>query len=376
MAIVTVADYNRREEEAVQYLPDLIIEAFNPLVFGQTGYPTRVVLDSAVDRCCDGMHASRFDNWIDQRLEGITYEEFALLRELLVKTEEFSRQTFGRVRVPRGAALHALQVLRHIKFLYTDTRPRIFEFGPGAGYLGALLILAGYPYAATDITQSFYLFQSRLWDYMSGGRLREGALGGPPEETLGGADAGIPAHVPWWQIADLGPESIPAFDVVTGNHCVAEMHDHSLRYNLLLSEAALRQSRASRQVFLIEGWGLSDAGKRAVVNKRFYEFGFALAHHDAFISVFTLQSSPEVTGTLLYNLESDGYPLIAHADPRSPISLAITTGRQKTAPLKQIDKSKLEELYTSILGTEDHLTPSEKFWKRIKFQVWCDTIVP
>src|SRR5439155_1356215 len=59
--MLTVKEYEARENEAVAALPNRIVEMVNPVVFASEGYPTRVRNDSELWKYLDVMHETRFE---------------------------------------------------------------------------------------------------------------------------------------------------------------------------------------------------------------------------------------------------------------------------------------------------------------------------
>ena len=145
----------------------------------------------------------------------ITEQQFGLLRRVAQVAHEFSQQSFGLNLTTRGSLLRALNAYQHTADIFGGSPAKVFELGPGSGYLGCLFILNGWSYAASDIAQAFYLFQNRLWNHASGGKVKD--LASEPDWD-GKISPGEPVHVPWWEFYKLFESGVPAFDVVTCNH--------------------------------------------------------------------------------------------------------------------------------------------------------------
>ncbi len=175
MPSLTVAEYDRMEQDAIAELPNRVIEAFQPVTFLQLGYPIRIRRESELFKYIDVMQETRFEHDYLNFLGGVTLTEFELLQKLTSLVCNFSEVRFQRKGIARSSLIRMINVLRHIRYLSGAEQPRIFEIGPGCGYLGAMLMLLGYPYAATDVTQAFYLYQNHLWDFITDGKVFEGA---------------------------------------------------------------------------------------------------------------------------------------------------------------------------------------------------------
>ena len=191
MVSLTVREYERIEQEAMAQTPNRVIEAFQPVTFLQLGYPIRIRSEAELFKYIDVMQETRFENDYSNFIGGLTAKEFELVQRLTSLVCKFSEERFQRKAIARSSLVRMINVQRHIQYLFGSAHPRVFEIGPGCGYLGALLMLLGYPYAATDVTQAFYLYQNHLWDFISNGQAWEGA-----EKTISPAMLGnIPPAV-------------------------------------------------------------------------------------------------------------------------------------------------------------------------------------
>ena len=95
--MLTVKEYEARENEAVAALPNRIVEMVNPVVFASEGYPTRVRNDSELWKYLDVMHETRFERDFATLFGGgMTEQEFALLQRAARLSCEFSNDWFSR----------------------------------------------------------------------------------------------------------------------------------------------------------------------------------------------------------------------------------------------------------------------------------------
>ena len=119
-------------------------------------------------------------------------------------------------------------------------RLKIFEIGPGSGYLGAYLINAGHSYASMDITQALYLWQNRLF----------ASIAADGQEWVCDEGAGANCiHVPWWQFARYH-EALPiAADIVVCDGAMGEMDTLGLFYNLRIARAMVDASDCAAFMF-------------------------------------------------------------------------------------------------------------------------------
>jgi len=176
---------------------------------------------------------------------------------------------------------------RHIRHLSEPDKTTIVEVGPGSGYLGAMLALAGYRYVGTDITQAFYLHQSRMWHHMFGDRFVELATSPQQFTEFSELPAGTVLHVPWWKftVANAGDIKLRA-DVVIANHTLCEMHSTAMCYDILLARHMLERS-PNIGYFFVEGPGAEILRHRFDAYQQFLNAGYVRAFGDnGLIDVF------------------------------------------------------------------------------------------
>jgi len=385
--VLTVAEYDAAEQEAVSRLPNRIVEAYQPVTFQEVGYPVRVRRESELWKYVDVMQELRFEEDYAGLVGGLTVNEFELLKKLTELVYRFSESNFQRKLIATASILRMLNILRHIRYLFGDARPRVFEIGPGCGYLGAMLMLEGYPYAATEVAQAFYLYQNHFWNFISDGKVLELARDNASKEQFGAIPPGGAVHIPWWQFVKLEPESVPQFDIITANHCLCEMHPDSLGFALRIAQALLRGNEAPK-AFLFEGWGSEIQRTQAYVAERFSRFGFNLVHHDPQITVFAPRGMESAAGHLSLPRRVKGYwvkrwpyllryrsfyvPLSAnitsyepcwYTSKRNPLSRTIIQGRHSLQGGKTVTIEQVNSFYTDLLGSDDHMSPDEHFWR-------------
>ena len=190
-----------REEKGRALLSNRLIEAFQPQVFNATGYPVHVASEAELWRYVDVMHETRLKSTVEDLLQGLTPDEFALFQRAVHFMIDFTSATFGQT-----LALRKCPDASDGYFpLYPAAKPkRVIEFGPGSGYLGLLHILDGISYIGVENTQAFYLLQHRIWAAAAKAGFCELAV---DPITLREAAAQLPEyqaiHVPWWKIVDL-----------------------------------------------------------------------------------------------------------------------------------------------------------------------------
>lgn len=215
--------YDAAERAAMAHLGNRQIQASTPSIFVSTGYPLRVQCSDELWRYADVMHDQRARMYFDA-LGGLTEQEFSLWT-LATKHAVKTTVHLGRRLVPRNAPLAAIAAYRMIKSVCP--MGRIFEIGPGSGYLGAMLAADGYEYRATEVTQAFCLWLHKYWGHQP---------------------------LPWWQWIDYKRPDFPV-EVITVNHALNEMSLEALRYLIVRAERML----GHKGVLVAQntGWNLS-----------------------------------------------------------------------------------------------------------------------
>lgn len=174
---------------------------------------------------------------------------------------------------------HNIPLLRAIEIIAKarGRRLRIFEIGPGSGYLGAYLINAGHTYAAVDVTQALYLWQNRLFSEIAA----DGS-----EWIL---DAGFDAkciHVPWWQYARFYEKLPITADLVICDAALAEMEDFGFAYNVQIALKMVSGSDCG--ALLLQEVGEQRMRSLAAVEHHLDVTGFAEQFKAGGVSIFAL----------------------------------------------------------------------------------------
>ena len=160
---------------------------------------------------------------------------------------------------------------------------KIFEVGPGSGYLGAYLLNAGHPYAAMDNCQALYLWQNRLFS-----RIAETFLEFAIYKKINGFERIFGCHcthIPWWQFAAFHETGFPLGDVVICDAAMGEMDTFGLRYLLHSAKAIAAESDCG--AFIFQNLGEERVHHRADVESLLDQLGFA-QHKIGGVSIFSL----------------------------------------------------------------------------------------
>lgn len=215
---MTPQEYDAEEARAIARLPAELVAAMRPVAFESYAqdWCRRVERLDELGPWVDCMHEGTARIW--NNLGGLTPNELAAVETVAAIAERRSA-AIGCKRRPRDSLLQAVIPWRYVRTLMPRSA-RIFEIGPGSGYLGALLRMDHYRHVGTEITQPFFLWQAQLWAHWSDD------------------------HRPWWAWGCVLEGIWPA-DLIVACHMLNEMSEAALR--LLIVSA--------RCPILVEGWG-------------------------------------------------------------------------------------------------------------------------
>lgn len=284
-----IEDYNQQEQDAIEKLPNRIIEMCRTVLFNSEGYPSRVQKNQELSKFLDVMHETRFEHNIQSFFDGyLTETEFEKFKQISLASNEYSIKAFRKNIVPTGSLLRAVQIFRFIDSLFSFSQKKVFEIGPGSGHLGALCLLNGINYSCTDIAQAFYMHQSHYLNFISNDNFNE-AL--DLDRIKNGCEN---CHIPWWIFAQLYKRPIPQFNIITCNAALAEMHMNSLKYTLKISSLMLSESEG---YFVFESWGYDKYIKSSTINQLFIQNGFELQWNSNMLTVYKKIGKPQEYST-------------------------------------------------------------------------------
>lgn len=256
---VTVADYQKAEKHSLRLLSIPALMAFQPASFQSVGWPTQVSYDEELVRYVDHNFEAEVPALYEDGAKftpigfenAFTPKEAELLEALRDLVASLTKHRFGRSVRPMSNLMVQIGPFRCIEALSAQygRKLAIFEPGPGAGYLGALLAQKGYTYGSYDVTQSLYLWQSHLLDVATAGKFVELAK----TDELTGIDRTSVLHMPWWMFAlQLGATPL-RYDLVYSNSNLGEMTPVALRQLILYSKLLLDDSEVGAFAFFSAG---------------------------------------------------------------------------------------------------------------------------
>lgn len=292
---LSIEDYNSHEIDGKIGLSNRFIRAFRPKLFENGGFPITVIKEEELIRYIDSMHAYSLEKHFNELCGGITKEEFELLKKCTKDIYEVTKNYYNGnflVKAPMIASICEKRIIESA--LGTTDEKRIFEIGGGAGTLGSLLLEDNINYAATDVTQAFYLIQNRLYNYITDFKMNELAT-----ENL--SESAPCIHVPYWKLWDLKDHPFN-IDLVVSNHALLEMSPNSLRFYLNFCRKAMENSKDGLFVFQGGGWRIEQNLIDLIALFDEYEYNLKYFDHSKEIAVFSL-SKGNVTKEVLYELK-------------------------------------------------------------------------
>lgn len=155
---------------------------------------------------------------------GLTTPEFELFKQCVNISIKFTK-SLGKELIPINSLTRAFISYRAIKSLYASLNEpiRIFEIGPGSGYLGLLCGLSGFSYSSLDVAKNLTTYQNSLWNFAN-----IKVKFAEDEGDYSGYDF---LQIPWWEWSNL-KTTLPEREIVVMNHVIKEMTPLSLRFSI------------------------------------------------------------------------------------------------------------------------------------------------
>jgi hypothetical protein len=361
--MLTAAEYDEAEAIALLRTPNRIVECCQPVIFNVESYPVRIPSEAAALRYLDVMQDGRTEDTFSFLINGLTADEMAAMRRVAEKVAAFTERHYDRRSVPRSGLLRALNVVRHIRYLW----PRggtVLEIGAGSAYVGALLLEFGFRYICTDITQAFYLWQNQLLTAIAGEGLVELATEGL--EIGQAVTDHVAVHLPWWKFVVPSPRTDLRLDAVTCNHAWCEMHPNAMAFALAMAAKTLQGDGYRAVIF--EGWGSTVRYPIWHVGKALAGAGFVFANNDVRASIAVRSDSPAAAHAMVLPIpgasnDEEGFHPRIHMDGRNPISAACASGRRSTEVAASATLADYDGMLRQVCGRDDLLTDDERFMR-------------
>ncbi len=252
--------YNLAEMKGIQRIPNIAIEAFSLNLWNITGFPYKIRTIDELWRYHDGMH--RFDSVLNRSLpiaKEASLEDLNILEKAADIVLKFSE--YYKFPTPTPATINLIKNFSQYLILkknHPDMHSKkctIFEVGPGTGYLGLILGIAGHSYIALEASQAFYLYQSYLLEFAFKEKYCDG-LNGIVYKNI--------SHIPWWEFNKEG-FTLPKLDLITINNAIREMNPTGFRHVLYKTFGSPNNSKGGMKI-ISNYLGNSTVGGEALIS--------------------------------------------------------------------------------------------------------------
>lgn len=288
---LSIEAYNRNALSARVTAAYPALRAFAPTTFSRINFPSSISDEIELRRYADIMY-----ELLDRQcmLDGVLYspDEGAAMVRLSDQVKSLTCSRFGSAVQPLMCLFPPIPILRMIKVLSDKVgrHLRVFEVGPGSGYLGAYLINAGHQYIAMDNCQALYLWQNRLFKWISPDLCEWAGIKETPAEITASV-----THIPWWHFARLHKRTPFSADIFICDAAMGEMDHFGLRYITRIAQAMLIQSDVG--VFMFQNLGEERLHSRADVNHLLTQLGFKKFQIDS-VAIFVTGKNDAVANNI------------------------------------------------------------------------------
>lgn len=252
--------YDAFERLGISQLSIPIMMAFKPVTFERYAYPIHInalrdVLRYA-DHNCEPEVAGLYRDGATfdpvGYVNAFTSDEYDLLNILRDRVANATQSDFGRAVRPVSNLLvqtGPFRVMAHLAKIFHLEPLTLFEVGPGAAYLGAMMAVAGHRYISYDITQSLYIWQQYLLNTVAPADFSETAS----MATFDSNNIARIVHLPWWQYVNFLHNCPVRSDVVYSNSNLGEMSPLALKLVLHVSREMLQDSQVGLFAYFSTG---------------------------------------------------------------------------------------------------------------------------
>ena len=267
---LTIDTYNSEQLNSLRTLSSRAIQAFAPVTFLHRHYPSYVEDNDHILRFVDTMHETKDAKYFDRKRYSFSDHETDLIRDVCCRVSALTERLFDRQTLPIMSPLAHVMPYRVIHNIEKTLgrKLRIFEIGPGSGYLGAYLMLTGHSYSSMDNSTGFYLWQNRFFSTIAAETFVELASDQSTLHTEGPQSF----HCPWWEfVAEESNTSIEA-DLIICDHALGEIHPLGLDFILRKCLTLMNSSR--EKLFLFTSPGGTDFNSVDEIHNAFLDAGY------------------------------------------------------------------------------------------------------
>jgi len=298
---LSVKHYGVAESRALADISIPAIMAFRSVTFQNAGWPVLVATDAELIRYVDHNFEAEVPSLFMPNAEfapigyrnAFTLDEQAVIAAIRDTVAALTEEAFGRRIRPISNLLVQIGPFRMIEQLARafSRQLAVFEVGPGAGYLGALLAYRGHRYLSYDVVQSLYLWQSWLLHAIAGKDFSElvGVEASQAEKSA--LASGRVVHVPWWTYTKFLAGTSVRADIIYSNSNLSEMTNLALRHVLHISRHMLAESDIGLFCFFSKGMPSQTPHER--LDSEFEIFGYHKVFESPFFA-YTLKAEKGV----------------------------------------------------------------------------------
>lgn len=275
---LTVKGYDAEEEAALGRVGYTEHAAFGTKTFDDHWFPSRMTREDQIFRYMDWYHGQD-----RQRLEpgqfyreasletNYTMDEVQILTKLSRAAGAITEDLCGRRIVTNfnhHGTIGLFRVAHALSEITGEFPLSVFEVGPGCGYVGAMIGAAGHNYASYDVTQGYYIWQSRLLSHLFGDEFTEFAAN--PDASFENPSRMM--HLPWWEYMNLYRDCPIKADVVISNANLGEMNTDCMRYVIRIARKMMEKSPIA--LFVFASYGAQYGSDQATIDAEFDVAGF------------------------------------------------------------------------------------------------------
>ena len=174
-----IKKYKTNKLKAIRQIPTGIESAFQPTTFIKFGYPTEIYSLKELQRFVDHnseietplLYQSNAEFKESGYINKFSHQEKLMSDALREKISQENKKIFGRPIKPLTSLIiqfAPFRIIQSIAKFFSINNIKVFEIGPGLGYLGALCSFQKLiTYYSFDITTSLYLWQNYLFKTFS-----------------------------------------------------------------------------------------------------------------------------------------------------------------------------------------------------------------
>jgi len=287
--------YDAAETRACAQLSIPHLMAFRPVAYQSVGWPIRVTSEAELVRYAD----HNFEHEVPGLFapdavfppvgyrNAFTPDEKELIDVIRDRVAAVTERCGRRIRPITNLLVQTgpFRMLNQLAEGFRVSKLAVFEVGPGAGYLGALLAQTGHRYLTYDVTQSYYLWQNRLLAAVAGRDFSELAGQENTKSAAAALQRGRVVHLPWWTYAQFLANTPVRTDVVYSNSNLSEMTRVALRHVLHISRQMLQRSPIG--VFCFFSKGMPSQTPHEELDSEFERFGYEKVMDEPFHAFVT-----------------------------------------------------------------------------------------